>query len=394
MTTYRYAAARADGATVRGYLDAASAHDAAALVSARGLYPTAVTEAERPKSVTQRASTRSAGTAFQSLGSLVGVGVPLHRALEVTARLVPEPLAGGLTRVEARVREGGSLAGAMAAEQGLFGETTLGLIAAGERGMGLGPALALAGEDLDRQAETSARIASALAYPAVLAVVGSLSVAFIVLVIVPRFVGLLGDVGSALPASTRLLVAVSHALREHLAVVIGVAVALVAAAVHVTTRYRAAWQAWALSVPVVGPLRHGLATARAARAFAALLRVGTPALAALDIARSAAGDAGVAARITRARERVAEGAGLSAALAASEALTPTALQLAGIGEASGALPDLLERAAYLEETLAERRTKALVSLLEPALILAFAAVVAFVAAALLQALYSLRPGSL
>jgi type II secretory pathway component PulF len=136
-----------------------------------------------------------------------------------------------------------------------------------------------------------------------------------------------------------------------------------------------------------------LATARAARALGALLRVGTPALAALDIARLAAGNAGVAARITRARERVAEGAGLSAALTASEALTATALQLAGIGEASGALPDLLERAAYLEETLAERRTKALVSLLEPALILAFAAVVAFVAAALLQALYSLRPGS-
>ena len=390
--TYRYVAARSDGATVRGCIDAASARDAAALVSARGLFPTSVLEVQRQGGVRRRASARAAGTALRSLASLVGVGVPLHRALEVTARLVPQPLAGGLTRVEARVREGGSLATAMAGEQGLFSATTLGLIAAGERGMGLGPALALAAENLDRQAETSARIASALAYPAVLAMVGSLSVAFIVLEVVPRFVGLLGDVGSALPASTRLLVVASSALRQHLAVVLGVLVALAAAAVHVGTRYRAVLQAWALSVPVVGALRHGLATARAARALAALLRVGTPALAALDVARSAAGDAAVAARIARSRERVAEGAGLSAALASSEALTPTAVQLAGIGEASGALPDLLERAAYLEETLAERRTKALVSLLEPALILAFAAVVAFVAAALLQALYSLRPG--
>ena len=105
MTTYRYAAARADGATVRGYLDAASAHDAAALVSARGLFPTAVAEAERPPRVTRRASARAAGTALRSLASLVGVGVPLHRALDVTARLVPEPLAGGLAHVEARVRE-------------------------------------------------------------------------------------------------------------------------------------------------------------------------------------------------------------------------------------------------------------------------------------------------
>jgi type II secretory pathway component PulF len=110
------------------------------------------------------------------------------------------------------------------------------------------------------------------------------------------------------------------------------------------------------------------------------------------VARTAAGDEAVAARIARARERVAEGAGLSAALTAAEALTPAALQLAAIGDAAGRLPDLLERAAHLEDALADRRVRTLVALLEPALILAFAAVVAFVAAALLQAMYSLRPG--
>ena len=73
------------------------------------------------------------------------------------------------------------------------------------------------------------------------------------------------------------------------------------------------------------------------------------------------------------------------------ALSPTALELAAIGEGSGRLPDLLIRAAALEAQEAERRLKLLVTLLEPGLILAFAGVVAFVAAALLQAVYSLRP---
>jgi type II secretory pathway component PulF len=393
VSGYRYSAVRADGAAVRGSVEAASVHDAAAIVSARGLYPIAVEHDETAvASPVRRASTRAVGTVLRSLASLVEVGVPLHKALQVTARIASGPLGAALARVEARVREGGSLAAGMEAEAGLFGATTLGLVRAGERGVGLAPALTQAADDLDRRAETAARIGSALAYPMILAAVGAVSVAFIVLVIVPRFVGLLADTGAALPPATRLLVAGSDVVRRHALLGAAGLAGVVALATQALLRHRAVWHRWALEAPLLGPLRHGLATARVARTLAALLRVGTPALTALEVARTAAGDEAVAARIARARERVAEGAGLSAALTAAEALTPAALQLAAIGDAAGRLPDLLERAAHLEDALADRRVRTLVALLEPALILAFAAVVAFVAAALLQAMYSLRPG--
>jgi type II secretory pathway component PulF len=112
---------------------------------------------------------------------------------------------------------------------------------------------------------------------------------------------------------------------------------------------------------------------------------------ALEIAREAAGDAAVASRIAGARSRVAEGQGLTSALEATGSLTSNALQLAAIGEGSGRLPILLAKAADLDDAEAERRLKTLVSLLEPAMILLFAGLVAFVAAALLQAVYALRP---
>lgn len=391
--TFRYHAVRADGVTVRGSVEAVSAHDAAALVSARGLFPVGVRPHEAAAaSPVRRASTRDAGTALRSLASLVEVGVPLHKALQVTARIARSPLGAALSRVEARVREGGSLASSMAAEAGLFSATTVGLVRAGERGVGLAPALTQAADDLDRRAETAARIGGALAYPTILAVVGAVSVSFIVLVIVPRFVGLLADTGGTLPPATRLLVAGSDVVRRHALLGAAMLAGAVALAAHGLVRYRAVWHRWALAAPLLGPLRHGLASARVARTLAALLRVGTPALSALEVARTAAGDEAVAARLALARERVAEGAGLSAALAATEALTPAALQLAAIGDAAGRLPDLLDRAAHLEDALADRRVRTLVALLEPALILAFAAVVAFVAAALLQAMYGLRPG--
>jgi type II secretory pathway component PulF len=391
--TFRFEAVRSDGAAVRGSVEAVSAHDAAALVSARGLFPIAVQQHDAARAATVRqASTRDAATALRSLASLVEVGVPLHKALQVTARIATGPLGAALARVEARVREGGSLAAGMDAEAGLFSATTLGLLRAGERGVGLAPALTQAADDLDRRAETTARIGGALAYPMILAAVGAVSVTFIVLVIVPRFVGLLADTGAALPPATRLLVAGSDMVRQHVLLGAAMLAGLVALTAHAFLRYRGVWHRWALAAPLLGPLRHGLATARVARTMGALLRVGTPALSALEVARTAAGDEAVAARLAQARERVAEGAGLSAALTATEALTPAALQLAAIGDAAGRLPDLLERAAHLEDALADRRVRTLVALLEPALILAFAAVVAFVAAALLQAMYSLRPG--
>ncbi len=142
---------------------------------------------------------------------------------------------------------------------------------------------------------------------------------------------------------------------------------------------------------MVGPIRHALAGARATRSLGALLGAGASALPALEAAREASGDAAVAARIERARGRVFEGAALSSALRETGALTPVALELAAIGEGAGTLPELLARAAELDESVAERRLKAALTLLEPALILAFAALVAFVAAALLQAIYAVRP---
>ena len=339
-----------------------------------------------------RPSPRALATVLESLASLLDVGVPLQKALQVTERVAAGALREALARVAARVREGHSLGAALEAESGLFSPVTVGLVRAGERGGGLAAALAQAAAQLERQDETVARVRAALAYPAILAVVGALSIVLMVLVVVPRFVALLGDTGAALPPATRLLLGMSTLARSHGALLLG---GLAGAGVVAATffgRHRSAWRSWALELPVAGRIRHGLATARVCRTLAALLGSGIPMLSALEVARDAAGDDAVAARLARARERVAEGWTLSAALESGAAVTASAVQLVAIGENAGRLPDLLSRAAVLEERLADQRIRTIVSVLEPALILCFAVLVAFVAAALLQGLYSLRPG--
>jgi type II secretory pathway component PulF len=280
----------------------------------------------------------------------------------------------------------------LAAECDAFAAIAIGLVRAGERGAGLTAALNQAGAHQEREAETAARIRSALAYPLLLATVGSASVALITLFVVPRFAALLGDLGQSLPPATRVLIAVSHFVRHYGILLGALVVGLAVGVTRVIIEHRSAWHAWLLRLPLIGPIRHALATARATRTLGALLGTGTSALTALDIARDAVGDAAIARRLLEAKSRVAEGSGLARAFEDTRALTPTALQLAAIGDQAGRLPTMLAKAAEMEEQEAERRLKTLVSFIEPALILVFAGLVAFVAAALLQAVYSLRPG--
>ncbi|MGH7537059.1 MAG: type II secretion system F family protein [Gemmatimonadales bacterium] len=392
MSAFRYEAARPDGAMVRGVLEAGSGGEAAALLSTRGLFPVAVEPVPAPGWTRWRPSARAQATVFHSLASLVGAGVPLEKALRVTERIAPGRLRDALERVAKQVREGASLGAALGAEDGVFSGVTVGLVRTGDRGIGLAPALDHAAAQLEREAETVARLRSALAYPLLLAAVGTLSVAVIVVFVVPRFVSLFEGVGQALPFATRLLIGASAAAHRY-GLVFGAFVAMgIVVGTRVLREQRVAWHTWLLGLPFVGPIRHALATARAARTLGALLETGTPALTALAITRDAAGDAAVDDRLARTRDQVAEGAPLSAALASTGALTETVLQLVAIGEGSGRLPALLVKGAELEEGEAERRLRMLVTFVEPALILMFAGLVAFVAAALLQAVYSLRPG--
>jgi type II secretory pathway component PulF len=395
LTLFRYQALRADGSRVNGEVEATSTGTAVTLLSRRGLLPVRVaciSPAGLP--CWRRPSRRSIATVLQSISSLVGAGVPLQQAIEASAALAPAGLRDAITRIEQRVREGSSLASAADAENGLFSEVTIGLLRAGERGVGLGTALDQAAQQMEREAESSARIRAALAYPTLLCAVGCISIALIAFFIVPRFEALVADFDGALPVASAVLLSVSEGLRSHPIPVVLVVLAPVLGGAALISRYPAHFHRLLLQLPLIGGIRHGFATARAGRTVGTLLGAGTSAVTALETAARSVGDHAIRERLLEAGERVAEGSSISRALKIVSALTPTANRMTAIGEASGRLAVLLLQAAALEQRMAERRLESLVRILEPALILAFAAVVAFLAAAVLQAIYSVRPPGL
>lgn len=398
-TSYRYRAVRADGSLEVGVVDAGERETAATLLSARGLFPVALERAVHTADTlgltrtVMRSTDLSLG--LRALATLLEAGLPMSRTLSAFADLAPDAWQPALPSVRQAVREGHGLATALRGSGLGVPSLVLGLIEAGEAGSGLPSAVRRAAELTERQAALRSAVRSALAYPLMLAATGVLATVLLVGVVLPRFAVVVADLGQSLPPVTRfVLTAASWGRALALPVLIATVGAWAAWRTWTGTQDgRERWHAMLLAVPVIGPARRSAAAARMCGAAASLLESGVPVAGALLHAARAAGDAAVARRILAARTDVLHGVRVAYAIGAHDAATPTVVKLVHAGEESGRLAAMLSHAARFESERAEAAVKNMVRLLEPLLLLAFGALVAVVAAAMLQAVYSVRPVS-
>lgn len=390
--TFRYRAARADGSLVSGIVESSTSADASRRLGERALLVLDL-EPSAYAPTHPRASRRDLALIFRSLASLVAAGVPVAQAVTATEPLARGPLRDGLMEVRRELGEGRTLSQALV-HAALFPPLVTGMVRAGERGSQLGAALDEVATHLELEAELAAKVRQALAYPLLLLGAGAASVGVITTVVVPKFAAILGDLGQQLPPSTRVLLAASTFVRHEgwLLLLIGAAaLAWGAQRMNEPIRRRRLLDLL-LRLPVLGHLRHALGSARLCRSLGGMLAAGMPLLPALQSAREALGDAALAHRLDRARDLVAQGVPLTQALEREEVLVSGALQLVAVGESSGRLAVMARRAGDLAAQEAERALRTLTSMLEPGLIVLFGGIVAFVAAALLQAVYAVRPG--
>jgi general secretion pathway protein F len=395
-TAFAYRAMRHDGTVERGTLDALSRDGALRVLADRGLFPLEVNARLVRRAVsTTRMPVGDLALGLRMLADLLESGLPLGRALAALHELAPEGWRVVLPSVREAVRQGKSLAAALAAAPSRPPELVVGVLRAGEAGSGLAAAARRAAEITEEAATTRDAIRGALAYPLFLAIAGAASVGLLVGMVIPRFASILADLGQALPPSTRLVLAVADVVRSRALVAFAVVVAAYAAwrvwTASEPGRHR--WHALLLDAPLIGAVRRAAATSRVCAALSALLESGISIAPALTHAAQAAGDAAMAARLQTVREDVVRGERLATALATRHAATPTAFRLAHAGEESGRLAAMLSHAAKLERERAARLVRSSVRLLEPVLIVVFGGLTALVAAALLQAIYSVRPGA-
>jgi general secretion pathway protein F len=188
-----------------------------------------------------------------------------------------------------------------------------------------------------------------------------------------------------LPYLTRAMMWLSDVLAGNL-VIIGVVVAaavVAARAALAREATRAQWQSWLLRLPVIGPLRLGVDTARLASTLAILVGSGVPLLQALSAGATVLRNIPLRRAVEEAAQRVREGSALYRALGSQKRFPPIFIHLISSGEASGRLAHMLSQAAKQQEIENEARVRVLAGMLEPALILAMGAAVLLVVLAVL-----------
>lgn len=394
MKPFGFVAVHASGAVERGQIMAMDAVRADAELSRRGLMILRLKRRWTWGRV-RAASNRDMATMLRLLSELLETGFPLGRALASLESLGPASLAPLLPHARELIRQGQQLPQALAGAGIVFPAGALSVIEAGVAGGSLASGLRSASEVIEAREAVRRSMISAMTYPALLACASATALVLLVFVALPRFSQMLIDLGRPIPPATAAINAVAGVVREWFLPGLAVFVAASAAAMRWarTTTGRAHLHRILLGIPGVGSIRLRLASARAARTLAALLDRGATMDLALRNAARACGDDEVSSRLLRARDRVLAGSPLSAAFLATNALSDTVIHHAAVGEETGRLSSLLTHAAEMEGRRADTLIRDAIRLIEPALIVIVGSAVALVLSAMLNAVYSIRPGS-
>ncbi len=382
MPAYKYEALDNAGKPRQGLLEADNPRAARAQLRGQGLVPMEVTAVAAPKSSSRWSRRVFNGSGLsvwtRQLAGLVAAGLPLERSLAALADEADDPRQRDLmSSLKAEVNAGSPFARALGTAPREFDDVYRAVVAAGEQSGALGPVLESLADDLEETQRLRSELFGALAYPIIVCFISLLAVGFLLTYVVPQVAAVFTQTRQTLPLLTRVMMGTSDVLRQWgllivgLLVVGGIAIRQTLKKEGPRQRFDAAW----LNLPVIGRISRGYNAARFSGTLAMLAGAGVPILKALQAAAETLSNHAMRADAMDALVQVREGAPLGAALAGKKRFPGLLSMFARLGEQTGQLPDMLQRAARQLGNEVKRRAMTLATLLEPLLIVAMGGVV-------------------
>ncbi len=450
------------GKHVRGVRDADNGRTLRAVLKREGIRLTSAREEKRARSgsrqaqggtsLFRRVSMADVSMMTRQLATLVAAGIPLVEAVGALIEQMDKlELKRVLTQIVDRLNEGSSLASALESHPQVFSKLYVSMVAAGEASGTLEAVLERLADFLESQSKLRGKVGAALAYPALMMVIGTGLITVMMVVVVPKVTAIFDSLDQALPWYTQALIGTSHfiasstmlgfvlsactftftrsALRDYKeserskqrifasvalaaggllvlsafavdsfgqyaigiagGVVVGLGVAWLMAWLA-TTEGRISKDTFLLRLPIVGALVRMLAVSRFARTLATLLRSGVPLLKAMEIVKNVLDNAKLEKVIETAAGSIREGESIAGPLKRSGDFPPIVTHMIAVGERSGQLEQMLENVARAYDSQVETRVQALTSLLEPLMIVVMGGGVGFIAFAILMPLIQMN----
>jgi general secretion pathway protein F len=400
MPAYKFEALTAAGKTTTGLLEADNLKAARAQLRAQALVPLDV--AQVASAGTQTSSMRFSRRVFNSttlavwtrqLAGLVGAGLPLERALTALSDEAEDQRQRELVaHLRSEVNAGSPFARALASAPREFDDVYRAVVAAGEQSGALGTVLERLADDLEAQQALRSKLIGATLYPAIVSLIAIVIVVFLVTYVVPQVASVFTTSKRALPALTVAMLAISAFVRNYGWLVLlgliagGVGLKLMLRNEVFREQFDATW----LTLPLIGKLARGYNAARFSGTLAMLAGAGVPILKALQAAAETLSNRAMRADAMDALVQVREGAPLASALAGKKRFPGLLSMFARLGEQTGQLPQMLQRAAHQTGQEVQRRALAMATILEPLLIVGMGGVVMLIVLAVLMPIIQLN----
>lgn len=398
MPAFRYSGVSAAGRSVSGVVEADTPRTARARLRERDVFATSVTEVKADAAGGRfgfRRGVRSGELAqsLRQLATLLRAGVPLDEAVDaLRRRRGGAALAEALEAVRTRIREGASLAAAMADHPAVFPPIYTGMVEAGEASGSLDAVLERIADHAEAQTRLRARAMTAMTYPAIMMVVGGAIVLFLLAYVVPQVTRVFAEARQTLPLPTRILMGSGELLASY-GVFLFPATILALLALRralAAPASRMKLESFFYKVPGVGSVARDVAVARFAQTLATMVAGGLPLVESLRVARGACGSLVLGDIIAKAETSVFEGGSLAANLSTSPLFDPVVVDMIAVGERSGDLEGMLVHAANAIEEQVRLRVDRMATMLEPMMTVVMAAVVLFVVLAIMLPVFDMN----
>jgi len=304
----------------------------------------------------------------RTFATMIDAGLPLVQCLDLLAGQTDNPsMRSTLSAVKTKVESGSTFADALRDHPKVFNELYTQLVAAGEVGGILDTILNRLAAYIEKNEKLKRKVKGAMTYPAIVLIVSIGVTAVLLLKVTPTFEKMFKDFGSALPAPTQFVVDMSNWLQAYILYLLGGLAAVVVAfrAFLAWPKGRVLWDKFVLKTPVFGSLLRKIAVARFTRTLGTMISSGVPILDALEVVAKTAGNRTVESAIYYTRTKISEGKTMVAPLLETGIFPSMVVQMIGVGEATGAMDQMLSKIADFYDEEVDAGVAALTSMIEP-----------------------------
>jgi type IV pilus assembly protein PilC len=386
MSVFVWEGKLANGSIKKGEIEASDKAAAAMILKRQRIVPTKLkTKAKEISLFDKGIKTKEIVIFTRQFSTMINAGLPLVQCLDILSSQQPNPsFKKILTQIKQDVEGGSTFADSLSKHPKVFDSLYVNLVAAGEIGGVLDTVLNRLAVYMEKNEQLKNKIKSAMTYPIIVLCVAFGVVAILMIFVIPTFSDMFKQFGSALPAPTQMVVNLSHFFRNFWWAMAGFIVVLIFGFKWIRTQEKGRFYTdkLALRLPIFGDLIRKVAVAKFTRTLGTMISSGVPIMDGLDITSKTAGNVIVENAIRAVRTAISEGRSMSEPLEQTGIFPGMVVQMIAVGEATGAMDQMLGKIADFYDEEVDTAVEALTSALEPMLMVFLGGVIGFVVVAM------------